>query len=133
MIVLLDTSTPDCRLTLVPEQTTPKNEWHEYTWHADRTLAHYLLKFLHDKLAENGETMGSVAAIGVMQGPGSFTGLRIGLTVMNTIASDRQIPIIGAVGETWREMVLERLAMGQNDQLVMPAYGSEPHITKPRK
>lgn len=128
MILLLDTSTPECRLTLVDGDTR-----RDYTWQADRTLAHHLLKFLHDTLTENGADFAAIAGIGVMKGPGSFTGLRIGLTVMNTIASDRAIPIVGTTGEAWRETALERLQNGETDRLVMPEYGSTPHITTPRK
>lgn len=128
MIILLDTSTPECRLTLVDD-----NNRQEYLWQADRDLAHHLLKFLHDKLAENKATFQDISAIGVMKGPGSFTGLRIGLTVMNTIARDRQIPIVGVCDEEWREVALQRLRNGENDGLVMPEYGSAATITTPRK
>ena len=128
MIILLDTSTPECRLTLVDG-----GKRHDYTWQADRDLAHHLLKFLHGRLAENDADFADISGIGVMRGPGSFTGLRIGLTVMNTIASDRQIPIVGATGDDWRDQALERLQKGETDRLVMPKYGSAPHITTPRK
>lgn len=129
MIILLDTSTPECRLTVIGDD----EQWHEYTWQADRELAHHLLKFLHDKLTENGKDLVDITGIGVMKGPGSFTGLRIGLTVMNTIATDRQIPIVGTNGEAWRNDALVRISAGENDQLVMPEYGSDANITTPRK
>lgn len=128
MIVLLDTSTPECRLTLVDGEAR-----HDYSWQADRDLAHHLLKFLHDKLAENSADFADISGIGVMKGPGSFTGLRIGLTVMNTIASDRRLPIVGATGENWRDTALERLHRGESERLIMPEYGTAPHITTPRK
>lgn len=128
MILLLDTSTGECRLTLVDG-----DKWHEYTWQADRTLARDLLAYLRDRLAEHNQTLEDVRGIGVMQGPGSFTGLRIGMTVLNTLANDQQIPIVGVTGESWREEAIGRLSAGENDQLVMPEYGSEANITTPRK
>lgn len=133
MILLLDTSTPECRLTLTPDAHVSSTEWRNYSWQADRDLAHHLLKFLHDKLAENGIGFADITAIGAMKGPGSFTGLRIGLTVVNTIARDREIPIVGASGAAWREESLKRIATLENDRLVMPEYGATPHITIPRK
>lgn len=128
MKLLLDTSTPVCKLTLVGTE-----DWHEYEWQADRTLADDLLGYLTDRLKEHGAGFSDITAIGVMKGPGSFTGLRIGLTVMNTLADSLKLPIVGAMGEEWRETALKRLANGDDDRLVMPEYGSAANITTPRK
>lgn len=128
MIVLLDTSTPICKLTLVDG-----DDFYEHTWQADRSLARDLLAYLRDRLAEHQAGFADIEAIGVMHGPGSFTGLRIGLTVMNTIAADRRLPIVGEQGEDWRERALTRLSDGQDDQIVMPEYGAEARVTEPRK
>ena len=128
MIVLLDTSTPSCRLTLVKDGNQIEHEWQ-----ADRQLSDGLLAFLEAKLGEQGESLISIKGIGVMKGPGSFTGLRIGLSVLNAIASDRQIPIVGVMGEEWRDQAIVRLDRGENDQIVMPEYGQPANITKPRK
>ncbi|MEO7904347.1 MAG: tRNA (adenosine(37)-N6)-threonylcarbamoyltransferase complex dimerization subunit type 1 TsaB [Candidatus Saccharimonadales bacterium] len=128
MILLLDTSTPVCKLTLINGDLR-----HEYEWQADRTLAKFLLAYLRDRLAEHAATLHGVTAIGAFEGPGSFTGLRIGLTVLNTIADAQAIPIVGARGDDWQNLALQRLSNGENDQLVMPHYGSDAHITAPRK
>ena len=124
MIILLDTSTPICRLTVVDE-----NSHTEHEWRADRQLARGILAYLRDKVGDFHEITG----IGVMKGPGSFTGLRIGITVLNTLADDLDIPIIGETGDSWRETALSRLRNGEDDRIVMPDYGSEAHITTPRK
>lgn len=128
MILLLDTSTPLCKLTLID------GDWrYDDEWQADRTLAKHLLLYLQQQLQTNDKTFGDISAIGVFEGPGSFTGLRIGLTVLNTIADSQQIPIVGTQGENWQQVVLERLKNSENDKMVMPFYGSEAHITKQRK
>lgn len=106
---------------------------HEYTWEAGRSLAQDMLSYLRDRLNEHNSSMTQLAGIGVYRGPGSFTGLRIGLTVLNTIASDAGIPIVGASGDDWQDNCLARLRTGENDKLVMPEYGSDAHITAPRK
>ena len=130
MYLLLDTSTPVCDLTLVDEAGT----FHAYTWQADRALARDLLGWLRDRLAEHGASWHDIAGIGVMQGPGSFTGLRIGMTVMNTLAHDRGVPIVGVQqADDWRQAALMRLLDGENDEIVLPHYGREANITKPRK
>ena len=128
MILLLDTSTPLCKLTLVD------GDWHyEDEWQADRTLAKNLLSYLTEQLEKNGKTFSDVTALGAFRGPGSFTGLRIGLTVLNTIADSENLPIVGEDGDDWKEKAITKIASGQNDRIVLPYYGSEAHITKPRK
>jgi len=128
MILLLDTSTPVCKLTLADGEWRYENEWQ-----ADRQLAKGLLAYLHDQLEVNGKSFKDVTGIGVFEGPGSFTGLRIGLTVLNTIADAEKIPIVGARGDQWQQLALQKLAEGNDEHIVLPFYGSDAHITTPRK
>jgi tRNA threonylcarbamoyladenosine biosynthesis protein TsaB len=128
MILLLDTSTPICKLTFID------GDWrYDDRWQADRQLAKGLLGYLQAQLRKNGKTFGGLSGIGVFAGPGSFTGLRIGLTVLNTIAESESIPIVGSTNEDWQTATLEALRVGKNERIVLPFYGSDAHITKPRK
>jgi len=128
MILLLDTSTPVCKVSLV------NGDWRfDDEWESGRTLAKGLLRYLQDSLAKNDKTFTDIAGIVAFKGPGSFTGLRIGLTVLNTFADSEAVPIVGETGDDWQSVGLSRLAAGENDQLVMPEYGAEAHITTPRK
>lgn len=128
MILLLDTSGGKCELTLVDS-----GKRSDYSWQADRELARGLHRFLNEKLSENGKRWQDIGGIGAFKGPGSFTGLRIGLTVLNGLADSLDIPIVGTTGQDWRDAALERLENSENDSIVMPDYGSEARITKPRK
>ena len=128
MIILLDTSTPTCKLTLVDN-----GKKREFEWQADRQLAKGLLSFLERSLSENGQSLNSIRGLGIMKGPGSFTGLRIGITVFNTIADTNNVPIVGETGDSWQDKAIMRLENGENDHVVLPEYGSEANITKPRK
>ena len=105
----------------------------EKTWQADRQLAHGLLGQLEDFLSEHGATFHDLTGLFVYRGPGSFTGLRIGITVMNTIAYAESIVIIGSEGDGWRDEAVARLKEGENDQIVLPLYGADARITKPVK
>lgn len=128
MILLLDTSTPVCQLSFV------EDDWrYDASWESGRTLAKGLLGYLQDNLAKNGKTFADISGIVALKGPGSFTGLRIGLTVLNTFADSEYVPIVGSTGEDWQASGLARLQKGENDELVMPEYGAEAHITLPRK
>lgn len=128
MIIALDTATPVCRLWLVDDAVKT-----EHTWDAGRGLADGIFKFIRESMKDRGYEWADISGIVAFRGPGSFTGLRIGLTVLNTIADDRKLPIVGEVGDQWLSVGLERLKGGDSDGLVMPLYGGEPNITKPRK
>lgn len=104
-----------------------------YEWEAGRTLARDMLAYLRDLLAEQSLTFSDITGIGVNRGPGSYTGLRIGMTVLNTLASAGHIAIVGATGDTWQDDCLHRLSAGEDDQMVLPEYGGDANITQPRK
>lgn len=128
MIVLLDTSTPVCKLTLID------GDWrYDDQWQADRTLARDLLAYLRDQLAKNSKQFTDITGIGVFRGPGSFTGLRIGLTVLNTIADAQAVAIVGGMGDDWQNQAITKLLSGENEKIVLPFYGGDANITKPRK
>ena len=124
MIILLDTSTATCRLTTVDGEIS-----NNFDWEAGRTLAKGLLAFIQEKVGD----VKNISGIGIMRGPGSFTGLRIGMAVANTLADGLGIPIVGETGDSWRESALGRLSSGEDDQVILPFYGGDAHITKPKK
>lgn len=124
MIILLDTSTSVCRLSVVDGDM--KND---FEWEAGRDLARGILKFIHEKTGD----IKNISGIGVMSGPGSFTGLRIGISVANTLADGLKIPIVGEKGENWQEAALQRLSAGENTKIVLPFYGAEANITRPKR
>ena len=124
MIILLDTSTVTCHLTTVDGESSSNFEWE-----AGRTLARGLLAVIQEKVGD----VKNISGIGIMRGPGSFTGLRIGMAVANTLADGLGIPIVGETGDSWRESALGRLSSGEDDQVILPFYGGDAHITKPKK
>ena len=124
MIILLDTSTVTCHLTTVDGESSSN-----FDWVADRALARGLLAFIQEKVGD----VKNISGIGIMRGPGSFTGLRIGMAIANTLADGLGVPIVGETGDSWRETALGRLSSGEDDQVILPFYGGDAHITKPRK
>jgi len=110
MKLYLDTSQPT---------TVMKLDDREYRWDSGRTLARDLLKFIHDKLQENGKDWPDLTEITFMSGPGSFTGLRIGAVVVNTLANELKIPLYNHRGE--------------KVDIILPEYGRPANITPPKK
>ena len=110
MKMYLDTSTPTTILKL---------DDHEYKWESGRDLAENLLVFIHDKLVENGKDFNYLEEITFMSGPGSFTGLRIGAAVVNTLANELNIPLKNHHGEIVK--------------IILPDYGRGANISKPVK
>ncbi len=129
MILLIDTSTPYCHLSLYREGNCVLED----TWHAERMLAEGIFTYITEKLSEVRSDLTHVSGIGIFRGPGSFTGLRIGMTVCNTLAYDQTINIVGETGKNWQKKAILRLMAGENERIVLPEYGSPARITTPRK
>lgn len=102
-------------------------------WLSERRLADELLGKLEGFLGSASKGWDDVTGLVVYLGPGSFTGLRIGITVMNTIAFTKHIPITGAKGEDWLVDGASNVANGEDDKQCVPFYGAEPNITQPKR
>lgn len=99
-------------------------------WLAERTLARDLPGEV-DNLVDG--DYGQLTGVLVYQGPGSFTGLRIGITVANAVAYAQLLPIVATAGENWLADGVDQLNNGAGDKIALPEYGAAPHITPPRK
>lgn len=129
MILAIDTATPECKIFLIKDDEVIANK----NWLAERRLAQELLGQLEDFLAEHDLTFDRLTGLVIFRGPGSFTGLRIGVTVFNTLADSLNIPIVGEIGDDWLKLGISRLEEGRVDSIVLPEYGRPPHITQPKK
>lgn len=129
MILTIKTASPVCELALYDNGKSVA----ENNWQADRQLAKDLLSQLEAFLQKNNSAFDKLTGLVVFSGPGSFTGLRIGATVANTLAYSLNIPIVGAAGNAWQKQGSARLDAHENDITVQLNYGQEPHITKAKK
>ena len=110
MRLYLDTSTPKTILRLNDQ---------EYQYNFEGDLAEKLLRFINDKLAENDKTWQDLTEITFMSGPGSFTGLRIGASIVNTLSHELKIPL--------------KDHHGKQHKIIIPNYGRPANISAPRK
>ncbi len=91
MLLALDTATLVASLALHDGQRLR----YEATWEADRRHTVQLTARLASALEELGLRAGDLTAVAVSLGPGSFTGLRVGLAVAKGLALARSLPLVG--------------------------------------
>lgn len=130
MILALRTDKPETEIYLI--DTDSLDVLDSIKWTAHRQLSDTLLGKIDDILVENRIEKQDLSAVLIYRGPGSFTGLRIGVTVANTFAYTLDIPVVGAVGDKWMKSAASIKETSYSNP-VIPEYGSEAHITKPRK
>jgi tRNA threonylcarbamoyladenosine biosynthesis protein TsaB len=129
LVLTIRTDKPEAELGLFDEHTKLAYE----TWAAHRELSITIHQKIQTLLQEQGKTMRDIQAIVCFQGPGSFTGLRIGLSVGNALAYGLHVPVVAALGEDWIRAGITRLHAGEQDELALPHYGAGANITLPRK
>lgn len=129
MILALRTSKPEAELYLLNKDGEVMAQ---EQWQAHRQLASSLHKKLKDLLSSSDTQFTDLSGVIVYKGPGSFTGLRIGITVANTLADSYKIAVVGETGEQWISHGVQALKKSPSN-FVVPLYGSDAHITRPRK
>lgn len=86
-----------------------------------KELSEKLLKEI-DQLIGKNKT--KIDAIAIYPGPGSYTGLRVGITVANFLAWSLKIPIF--------EADVDGNIKDKNNKIILPKYLRRAHITKPK-
>lgn len=104
-----------------------------FCWEAHRQLAESLNTKINELLNKNNKKIKDIEGLVVYGGPGSFTGLRIGISTANAISYALSIPVLGVNGEGWDRSGIKQLKQGSSDGIVMPNYGADANITLPRK
>ena len=91
LILNLDTSTQICSVALASDgKLIGLKESHEEKSHAS-----LLSVFINDILKENSQEVSDLDAVAVSKGPGSYTGLRIGVSTAKGLAYASGVPLIG--------------------------------------
>lgn len=131
MILAVRTDKEDAELYLLDSKGHTADS---IIWHAHRELSDTLQDTIELLLSKKSASISDITGIVSFEGPGSFTGLRIGITVANTLAYCNNIPHKGAGGEHWIHDGIQKLQTARHDDvIVLPKYGAEANVTKPRK
>lgn len=91
MLLAIDTSTDTASLALVQDSQVLA----ELTWRCEQNHSVELLPRLADLLGRSKSSLQSINCIIVAKGPGSFNGLRVGVSTAKGLAFSLGIPIIG--------------------------------------
>lgn len=127
MILSINTSADPVEIALINTKTVGAKKWK-----AGYDLSEELLPELTKLLVRHEVEWKDLKGIIVFEGPGSFTGLRIGITTANTIAYSLGIPIAAAGGTNWQNKAMKLLARKKPGQYEFPEYGAPARITLPK-
>ena len=91
MLLAVDTSTAQVGLAIYDGSQVIG----EYAWRSTQRHTVELAPAIFELLKRCGLTMEDVQALGVALGPGSFTSLRVGLSLAKGLAPSRHVPLMG--------------------------------------
>ena len=128
LTLYLKTADNQCHVILESD-----DQKYKFTWQLGRNLSDKLLSLLQQSLQQICADWSQLTGIVVFRGPGSYTSLRIGLTVANSLADGLNIPVVGVDGDDWQMIGTQRLANNENDRIVLPIYLQPAVITAPKK
>jgi len=94
--VILSISTKDENISIALYQKNILEK--EVIWESYRTQSRELLPEIDRLLKEKNVKLKDIEYIVVSRGPGSFTGLRVGIAVANSLAKSLNIPVFGVKG-----------------------------------
>ena len=129
IILTIRTDSPEAEIGLFDGS----NKLAYKTWQAHRQLAETIHEQIKHLLSDQKLDWQNIRAIVCYKGPGSFTGLRIGLSVGNALAYGLNVPIVGTMDEDWIETGQALIGSDKDEKIIIPEYGAPVNITKPKK
>lgn len=102
-------------------------------WQAHLQLAETIHTKIQELLNKTDKSLDNIDGIICFKGPGSFTGLRIGLSVANALAYSLRVPIVARKNKNWLESGIKDLLAGQDDKVATPFYDRPVATTPPKQ
>jgi hypothetical protein len=124
-ILFIDTSTNNSTVVVLNSDKMLD----KVVWDGSGELSDSLLMKIEEILKNSNLNLLDISLIAVNPGPGSYTGLRIGISTVNAISWSTKIPISSAKFEGDRIKFLT--PPGYNP--IFPVYSGPPNITKSKK
>jgi tRNA threonylcarbamoyl adenosine modification protein YeaZ len=126
LILGVDTSTRASIVTLggsEPLATSRREVQHRHGSH--------VLEQVDEVLAAAGCLLDEVDALAVGTGPGSFTGLRVGLATLKTVAYARQLPLVGVMSSDALRRAGAAAGGAVDAAVVLPAGARDHYLARP--
>lgn len=117
-ILLLETATDSCSVALADNTTIVAEKY----INQPKAHASLLARYICDILQENNITMKDCSAVAVSKGPGSYTGLRVGVSCAKGLCYGAGKPLISVctLATIARMAIDNRLYKGDGDFLIVP-------------
>jgi tRNA threonylcarbamoyladenosine biosynthesis protein TsaB len=113
LILQLETATTSCSVALALNgNVIALRELNERNAHAS-----HITLFIEQVLSESGKTMADLSAVAVSKGPGSYTGLRIGVSTAKGLCYALDIPLIAV--NTLEAMASNMIKSGKFDSSIL--------------
>lgn len=140
--LLIDTSSKKAQIALSNEENIIFNK----SWESFGDLSDKLLPNIERMLEKNKIKPEDLSGVITYLGPGTFTGLRIGITVANAFSYSLNIPTIGIKGKGFGEEKFEikdlvpmdlnnllekgvkKIDKLKGSNIVVPFYGKKPNV-----
>jgi tRNA threonylcarbamoyladenosine biosynthesis protein TsaB len=98
-ILAVDTATTSCSVAIIetasPEADAPISQLAETTLVSKTTHSKHLMKLIDAVIKNSGIQSPEIDGFAVAKGPGSFTGLRIGISTVKGLALASRKPVVG--------------------------------------
>ena len=90
----------------------------------------HVLEQIDEVLALAGRTLDDVDALAVGTGPGSFTGLRVGLATLKTLAYARELPLVGVMSSDALRLAGSGVGAPSGAAVVLPAGARDHYLAR---
>lgn len=125
LVLAVDTATRASIVVLgaeAPLATSRRDVQHRHGSH--------LLEQIDAVLEEAGSTLDDVAALAVGTGPGSFTGLRVGLATLKTMAYAKRLPLVGVMSSDALRLAGREAGAAPDAAVVLPAGARDHYLAR---
>lgn len=114
MILFIDTNGANHTITLFKQNIILKS----YTWAIKKDKRQDVLVMIEKLLTSCKVEKKDLCGILVYQGPGSFTSVRVGVTIANALAWSLNIPVYGVKSNNYNEKIPDLTIKNKLDELI---------------